>query len=378
MGRHRRAWPRLCRRSLQRPAAPGAGAALGPCPAFRTGRGIRRRGRARTARQHRRPFGGRPACLLPLHRRSLRARCGAAARGGRGLAGRAEPGTRGPSGRGRRATASGAAAPAQHGAGRHCRAGRAAAGTAGPPQGRTDAAHPGCRPASPAGIMVQPRLPGAAPDRLADARRGTGKTHPLRGRARDSGMGRPAPAAGSGPPLLRLLPSRAARRAADLRRGRAGARHGRGDRAPARARPAPGACRGGRQRDLLLDLELPGRPARHLVRQLPDQAGGRGAEGRTAPARPLRHAVAGAGLPPLAGTAPCCRRRRIAVPSGRGGVVRRRSRCRIPGHGRRRLGRRSGAGAGAAGTAAAAGGDVSHAAQYRRRRHRSRRALPSR
>ena len=42
------------------------------------------------------------------------------------------------------------------------------------------------------------------------------------------------------------------------------------------------ACTGRarRHRDLLFDLQLPGRPARRLVRQFPDQAGGRGAAGR--------------------------------------------------------------------------------------------------
>ena len=47
---------------------------------------------------------------------------------------------------------------------------------------------------------------------------------------------------------------------------------------------------------VLFDLELPGGPARHLLRQFPDQAGRRGSEARTAGARHLRHALAGAGL----------------------------------------------------------------------------------
>ena len=69
-------------------------------------------------------------------------------------------------------------------------------------------------------VLVQPRLPGAAPDRLVDAGRDPGKDHPLRGGARDPRLGRSAPAHRSArPPLLRLLPSGAGRRPADLRRG---------------------------------------------------------------------------------------------------------------------------------------------------------------
>ena len=53
-------------------------------------------------------------------------------------------------------------------------------------------------------------------------------------------------------------------------------------------------------RGVLLDLQLPGGPARHLVRQLPDQAGGRGpGEGAREP-QDLRDALAGAGLCRLA------------------------------------------------------------------------------
>ena len=48
----------------------------------------------------------------------------------------------------------------------------------------------------------------------------------------------------------------------------------------------PPGARGSARRhgDLLFDLELPGRPARRLVRQFPDQAGGRGAAGGAAAA----------------------------------------------------------------------------------------------
>ena len=42
-------------------------------------------------------------------------------------------------------------------------------------------------------LLVQSRLPRAAADRLVDAGRHPGADHPLRGRARDPGLGRPAP-----------------------------------------------------------------------------------------------------------------------------------------------------------------------------------------
>ena len=64
-------------------------------------------------------------------------------------------------------------------------------------------------------VLVQSRLPGAAPDRLVDLGGDPGKDHPLRGGARDQRLGRSAPAHRSArPPLLRLLPSGAGRRAA--------------------------------------------------------------------------------------------------------------------------------------------------------------------
>ena len=57
----------------------------------------------------------------------------------------------------------------------------------------------------------------------------------------------------------------------------------------------------GDDRGLLLDLQHPARPRRGLLRQLPDQAGGRGPEGRAAERPHLRHPLAGAGLRGLAG-----------------------------------------------------------------------------
>ena len=81
-------------------------------------------------------------------------------------------------------------------------------------------------------VLVQPRLPGAAPDRLVDAGAHSREDHPLRGGARDPRLERSAPPHRfARPALLRVLPSGAGRRAADLRRGRAHARHPGGDRA---------------------------------------------------------------------------------------------------------------------------------------------------
>ena len=95
-------------------------------------------------------------------------------------------------------------------------------------------------------LLVQPRLSGPAPDRLVDAGRHPRADHPLRGGARDPGLGRPAPpGAAQRPALLRLLPSLAGRRAADLRRGGADPGDPRLDPGPAR-RGAGGAA--GRRR----------------------------------------------------------------------------------------------------------------------------------
>ena len=69
-------------------------------------------------------------------------------------------------------------------------------------------------------LVVQQGVSRAAQDRLVDAGEHSRTDHPLRGRARDPRLGRSAPPHRSRrPPLLRLLPSGAGRRAADLRRG---------------------------------------------------------------------------------------------------------------------------------------------------------------
>ena len=82
---------------------------------------------------------------------------------------------------------------------------------------------------------------------------------------------------------------------------------------------------------VLLDQQLPARAARRLVRQLPDQAGGRGAVARAALAHDLRHPVAGARVRGLARQARhhpatrtrCWRQDAAAAPDARPG----RSRC---------------------------------------------------
>ena len=91
------------------------------------------------------------------------------------------------------AAPAGAVPAAQPGAGRNRRPGRHARGPdpawrqrAGPAQGRR-------RLRAPVRLLVQPRLSAPAPDRLVDAGRHPGADHPLRGRARDPGLGRPAP-----------------------------------------------------------------------------------------------------------------------------------------------------------------------------------------
>ena len=102
------------------------------------------------------------------------------------------------------------------------------------------------------------------------------------------------------PPLLRLLPSPAQRRTADLRRGRADRDDPDRDRAAARRRASAGADRTRAHRRVLFDLEYAKRAWRHFLRQLPDQAGGRGVAARIAEAGHVHHAVAGAGLHAMA------------------------------------------------------------------------------
>ena len=62
----------------------------------------------------------------------------------------------------------------------------------------------------------------------------------------------------------------------------------------------PVADRARPHRGVLFDLQHPARPRRHFLRQLPDQAGGRGIAPRIAEARYLRDVVAGARLHAMA------------------------------------------------------------------------------
>jgi hypothetical protein len=97
------------------------------------------------------------------------------------------------------------------------------------------------------------------------------------------------PPAGSRPALLRVLPSAAARRADHFHRGGADARHERAGAAAARHARAGLRHERRRLRGVLLDHQLPGRPARHFLRQPADQAGGRrsaSASSRTCGASP--------------------------------------------------------------------------------------------
>ena len=155
------------------------------------------------------------------------------------------------------------------------------------------------RPDASAGVVVQPRLPGAAPHRLADAGRHPGKDHRTTRPCTRSRAGTTC-AAASIPTdrrcfaffhpslideplifvevaLMRDIP----------------------DSIQSLLQEAPKNGDAEREADdgsVLLDLQLPGRPARHLVRQFPDQAGGRGpGEGARQP-EDLRDALADAAV----------------------------------------------------------------------------------
>ena len=174
----------------------------------------------------------------------------------------------------------------------------------GPDQARrqgTGAAQGRRRLRAPVRLLVQSRLSRPAPIDWSTPGRHAGADHPLRGRARDPGLGRSAPPRAAADrrcfgffhpslidePLIfvevaltREIPASIQ---ALLAEERAILPAERGD-----------------DRRLLLDQQLPAGPARRLVRQLPDQAGGRGAVARAAGAQDLRHPVAGAGLRGLA------------------------------------------------------------------------------
>src|SRR5262245_26244212 len=180
---------------------------------LRPRRGFWRRARPRDSPPLHRADIGPTHCLLRVAGDPVRPRSPAARSRDRGLAqcslrrdGRAGP----PGGR---AAPTGTPAPAQSRAWWHRRAGayaRAAPRRARSPrrsQGRRQRFRPHVL------IVVQPRLPGAAADRLGDAGQRAREDHPLRGGAPDPRLGRFAPAHRSTrPALLRLLPSGAGRR----------------------------------------------------------------------------------------------------------------------------------------------------------------------
>ena len=170
------------------------------------------------------------------------------------------------------------------------------------------------------------------------------------------------------PALLRLLPSGAGGRAADLRRGGAHPRHPRRHRADPGDRARGGRRRQGAHRGVLFDLQLPARACRRVVRQFPHQAGGRGDQPRNAAAVDLRDAVAGHRL---------CR---LAQARARAGIFRRAERGRQGRACRARRGRLvggPGAGRAPAGPGDARGGLVSGARAQRRAACRSIRSRAS-
>ena len=167
-----------------------------------------------------------------------------------------------------------------------------------------------CRLPPPVRLVVQPRLPRAADGSTGRRRRTSSRRSSATRPCTRSRAGTTCAFASSRrPALLRFLPPGVERRAADLRRGRAhaGSACRRSHRSSA-ARAAP-CTPTGDDRGLLFDLELPAGPARHLLRQFPDQAGGRGPQARAARAEHLRHLVAACPASALARDEPAARTR---------------------------------------------------------------------
>ena len=110
--------------------------------------------------------------------------------------------------------------------------------------------------------LVRHRLSRAEADHLGIAGGAARKADGLRGGARDPRLDRSEEPARRRPPLLRLLSSAHAGRAADLCRGGAGFGHGRQCSCAARRGGADRRSAGRRRGDLLFDLELPARAGR--------------------------------------------------------------------------------------------------------------------
>ena len=102
----------------------------------------------------------------------------------------------------------------------------------------------------------------AAPHHVGGAGRAAREADRVRGGARDRLVGRPEEPARLRPPLLRVLPSRDAERAARVRRDRAHRRHRHRARAAARRAGARARPRARRHRGVLFDLQLPARASR--------------------------------------------------------------------------------------------------------------------
>ena len=251
---------------------------------------------------------------------------GAGARRGEGVCGGAVGRQPGATQHRRRASAPGTAAAAEPGAGRHRHDpahARAAAGI----ETRADRARRRRLGfASPAVVVVQSGLPADRSRGLAHARLSAGADHRARGGARDSRVERPAPAARGRRAVLRLLPSRAARRAADFPRGGADGPDGRLGAAVARCAIHIQRSEQGDDRRLLLDQQLPAGLARHIPRQLPHQERGRCAVEGVSAAQGVLHAVADPRLRRLARLAAQGARHRAIRPAGAGVEGRRRER----------------------------------------------------
>src|SRR5579863_3534533 len=189
--------------------------------------------------------------------------------------------------------------------------------------------------------MVQPRLSYPAANRLAVPRVAAAEVNRIRSSASDPGMARPAPPTGSGPALLRVLPFRPGGGAADLYRSSPDAGNERRGAALARSRLAGERPPIGRQRDLLLHHQLPGRAARRAIRQPIDKTGGGRPQEELAANTHLRYFVADPRLSKVAGRRlprPGLRQSGHAHATASGSAVRplsgeRKARERAPGSG---------------------------------------------
>ena len=154
--------------------------------------------------------------------------------------------------------------------------------------------------ASPAVVVVQPRLPADRSRGLAHASLSAGADHRARGGARDSRVERSAPAAGGRRAMLCLLPPRPARRAADFPGGGSDGPDGGLGAALAGCAIHVQRSQQGHHCRFLFDQQLSARLARHFPRQLPDQERGRCAVEGVPAAQGVLHAVAHSRLRRLA------------------------------------------------------------------------------